>query len=404
MNVLLSPITYLPMRTGVPIAIQNLARAFVKKGHQVVIVTPKLEPDHPTFESDDGIEIHRWPFVFPWRLFWERPREDLRQFCRQFPVDLRRLVRLIIKRNIEVLGVHSIGAQLPYVLVANILAGRPFVVSLHGNELFRLSASPNRVRRFLLRNALRRANHITTVSSHVAGEAARFCPEASDKIVTIPNGITVEEFCAPSPCTFGSPYLLSLARLNPLKGHDVLLLAFQEVAKREKDLHLLIAGDGSQRIRLQAIVLALGLRDRVTFLGEVGRERVKALLAGCEYLVLSSWSEGIPIAALEAMASGKAVVGTRVGGIPEVVSDFETGRLVPPGDPESLAKAMLFLLENRDQCTAMGERGRERVTLHHGFARTVDRYLDVYAAALLRAGKGEGTGEGIERVKQIGFR
>ena len=401
MNVLLSPITYLPMRNGVPIATQNLARAFVKKGHQVVIVTPKLEPDHPAFESDDGIEIHRWPFVFPWRLFWERPREDLRQFCRQFPVDLRRLVRLITKRDVEVLGVHSVGPQLPYLLVANILADRPLVVSLRGNELFRLNAPHDRVRRFLLRYALRRADHITTVSSQLASEAARFCPEASDKIVTIPNGVAVDEFCAPPHCTFGSPYLLSLARLNPLKGHDVLLVAFQKVAEREKDLHLIIAGDGPLRIRLQAIVLALGLRDQVTFLGEVGRERVKALLAGCEYLVLPSWNEGIPNAALEAMASGKAVVGTRVGGIPEIVSDFETGRLVPPGDPESLAEAMLFLLENRDQCTAMGERGRERVKLHHDFAKTVDRYLNVYADALLLAGKGWRKREGIDRVKRV---
>ena len=160
------------------------------------------------------------------------------------------------------------------------------------------------------------------------------------------------------------------------------------VAEQEKNIHLIIAGDGPQRIRLHAIALAFGLKDRVTLLGEVGRERVKELLAGCEFFVHHSWNEGIPLAVLEAMASGKAVVGTRVGGIPEVVSDLETGRLVPPGDSESLAKAMLLLLHDRDKCKAMGERGRAFVIAHHSYAQTVDRYLNVYRKALHQPSEG----------------
>jgi len=214
------------------------------------------------------------------------------------------------------------------------------------------------------------------------------CPEASGKIVRIPTGVAVDEFDGAARFPFPSPYILSLSRLNPIKGHDVLLKAFREVARREKNVHLIIAGDGPQRIRLHALCMALGLKDRVTFLGQVSREKVKELLAGCEFLVNCSWIEGIPNAILEAMASGKAVVGTRVGGIPEAVSDFETGRLVPPGDPQSLAEAILFLLQNRDQCRAMGERGRAFVKAHHDFAQTADRYLDVYRKALDHASGG----------------
>ena len=140
------------------------------------------------------------------------------------------------------------------------------------------------MRRWLLRYALRKAEQVTAVSSHLASEAARFCPEASGKIVMIPNGVAVDEFGGPVCFPFPSSYLLSLARLNPVKGHDVLLSAFRMVAEREKNIHLIIAGDGPQRIRLHAIALAFGLKDRVTLLGEVGRERVKELLAGCEGL------------------------------------------------------------------------------------------------------------------------
>jgi glycosyltransferase involved in cell wall biosynthesis len=167
-----------------------------------------------------------------------------------------------------------------------------------------------------------------------------------------------------------------------MKGHDVLLTAFRRVTDQEKDVHLIIAGDGPERTRLHALCLALGLQDRVTFLGEASRERVRELLAGCEFLVSSSWHEGMPIVALEAMASGKAIVGTRVGGFPELVSDAETGLLVPTGNPDSLAKAMLLLLQNPGQRETMGKRGRDFVKAHHGFAQIVDQYLDVYRQAL----------------------
>ena len=388
MNILLSPIAYLPMKSGVPILTQRLASAFVKKGHQVVIVTPKLERAHPSFEMIDGIEVHRMPFVLAWNSLFQRPQDGFLQFCRHAPIDINRLVRLAGEKQFDVINIHSlIGPHLPYLLLAQAVAPRPLVVSLHGNEFFRLDAGRRGVRRWLLRAALRRAARITAVSAHLAGEAARFCPEATDKMVTIPNGVAVEEFRGAAGFAFPAPYLLSLARLNPLKGHDVLLTAFREVAARAPDVHLLIAGDGPQRVRLHAITLALGLQERVTFLGDVGREQVKALLAGCECLVLASWNEGMPTVVLEAMAAGKAVIGTRVGGVPEVVADGETGRLVPPGDARALAEAMGALLRDREQRNAMGEKGRAVVEAQHDFTHTVERYLAVYHQAI-RQGAG----------------
>lgn len=90
-------------------------------------------------------------------------------------------------------------------------------------------------------------------------------------------------------------------------------------------MRLLIAGDGAEKVRLHALALALGIKDWVTFLGEVGADRIRTLLSGCEFLVLSSWIEGVPTVLLEAMASGKAVVATDVGGVSEVVKDGHNG-------------------------------------------------------------------------------
>lgn len=143
-------------------------------------------------------------------------------------------------------------------------------------------------------------------------------------------------------------------------------------------MRLVIAGDGPERVRLRAVCLALGLKDRVTFAGEADRPRVRELLAGCELLVLASWSEGLPIVALEAMASGKPVVGTSVGGIPEVVIDGETGLLVPPGQSAALADAMVRLLQDSEGHRAMGRNARELVKARYDFPQTVDRYLEAF--------------------------
>ena len=389
MNIALVPTVYFPRSGGVSVTAQNLANAFVQKGHSVVIVTPKLKDTDASFEIIDGIEVYRMPFVFPWRLLWENRQESFLKFCLSGPGVVRQLARLIRHKRIEIINVHHFGSQLPYLFFAQLFAPGPTILTLYGNELFRLS-SLEKIRCFLLRYAFRRAKQIIASSSSTADDIARFSPNASSKIVKISPGVITDDFASPrrNGPPFPTPYILSLSRLNTVKGHDVLLAAFQKVAKQEKNLHLVVAADGPQRTRLQAVAMSLGLKDRVTFLGQVNRGRVRELLAGCEFLVNCSWIEGIPNAVLEAMASGKPVIGMNVGGTPEVVADYERGRLVPPGDAEGLEEAMLFLFRNRDYCKTMGERGQAFVKAHHDFAKSVDRYLEVYKRVFVLANEG----------------
>lgn len=385
MNILLSPIRYLPMRYGVSHITQQLANSFVSKGHNVVIVTPKWGRSDVSFEMIDGIEVHRVPFGFPWRMLWQNPYEGFLQFFLRLPVDLQRLLRIIVRNQIEVINIQSVnGPHFPYLIFAQLFSKRPLVVTLHGSEFVRLNAPNSRVRRALLRYGLRRAEQITVVSSQLSSEASRLCPEVSNKIVRILNGVAVDGFGGAEGFPFTSPYILSAGRLNPIKGHDVLLSAFKKVAEHDKRTHLIVAGDGSERIRLHALALAFGLKDRVTFLGVVEPEKIKMLLGGCEFYVHSSWGEGLPLVALEAMASGKAFVGTGVGELPAIISGAESGLLVPPGDPSALGDAMLALLRNPAQRKAMGERGRAYVEAHFNFDQIPGRYLEVYRKAILQ--------------------
>src|SRR5213083_1575653 len=155
------------------------------------------------------------------------------------------------------------------------------------------------------------------------------------------------------------PYVAAVGRLVPQKGFDVLLEAFARLDAPEVDL--LIAGDGPERRRLEALRARLGLAARVHLLGAVDRAAVASLYRGARLVVCPSRWEGLPLVCLGAMASGRAVVASRVDGIPDAVGDGETGLLVPPEDPVALAGALRALLEDGPRRERLGARGRALV-------------------------------------------
>jgi len=144
-----------------------------------------------------------------------------------------------------------------------------------------------------------------------------------------------------------------------------------------------IAGSGPEESRLREIAYAHSLGDRLVFLGHVSP--VAPVLAACDVVVIPSLSEGFALVAAEAMALGKPVVGTTVGGLVDVVADGETGLLVPPADPEALAAAAARLLHDPAAAIRMGEAGAARAEERFTVARMVHDYLECFAE-LARSG------------------
>ena len=196
------------------------------------------------------------------------------------------------------------------------------------------------------------------------------------KIRTIHNGIDVSDFTeAPrgARCVreelgipASAPVIGTVGRQNAVKRQDVLLRAFAEVRRQKPDAHLVLVGDGPLRDELRGLAADLGLNGSVHFAGS--QPHSGPYLRAMDVFALTSRSEGMPQAALEASVVGVPIVASRVGGIPELIQDGRTGLLIPAGDHAAFAEAFLKLLRDRELARTLSEAGRERVlrTFHVG--------------------------------------
>jgi len=176
------------------------------------------------------------------------------------------------------------------------------------------------------------------------------------------------------------PTVVTVGRLAAGKGHRVLLRAMREVAKAVPASRLLICGTGEEEAALRSMAVALGISDRVRFLG-FARD-VREVLARADVFAMPSLSEGLGVAALEAMAMEKPVVASNAGGLRESVVHGETGLIVPTGDAGGLASALIELLSDRGRATRMGREGRQRALDQYDRPRIVERTVNLYSELL----------------------
>ena len=312
-----------------------------------------------------------------------RPDVEVFELHKALGHDVKTFGRLIgLLRRLRPAIVHTRNwAAFDGVLAAR-LAGVPRVV--HGEHGREISDPDGRNRR---RNGLRRlfsplVNRFTTVSDDLRRWLIQDVGIAADKVVRLHNGVDTDRF-APgdrgevrAKLGIGAEQTVvgTVGRLDPVKDQASLLEAFARVAG--PDAVLVIAGDGACRDALHAQAAALGLGDRVRFLGE--RRDVARVLQSFDLFVLPSLGEGISNTILEAMATGLPVVATRVGGNPELVDDGVTGQLVPRQAPEVLAKAIGEYLRDPARRKDHGARARARAIRLFSLSAMREAYADLY--------------------------
>jgi glycosyltransferase involved in cell wall biosynthesis len=210
---------------------------------------------------------------------------------------------------------------------------------------------------------LRRADVLRVISEFTREKVREICPQTP--VVKFPTFTDLEVFLnVPAPCRemAGFPFILYVGMLVPSKGVEILIRAFQRIRSVHPDVRLILIGSGYAEARFRSMVQRLGLGQSVRFVPPMPQAQLAAWMRAARCLVLPSFSEGLGRVVLEAMACARPVVGTRVGGIIELVVDGETGFLISPGDPNGLADHLLLLLNDPILADAMGARGRERST------------------------------------------
>ncbi len=243
-------------------------------------------------------------------------------------------------------------------------------VMVHGTEVWsRLSP--------LRRRALRKADFITSVSDYTKSQAVKVNGANAERIQLLPN--TLEWNGANSengkemPLGLASGIkLLSVCRLDstdPYKGIDTVIEALPELLSKIPNLHYYVVGKGNDLERHKILAARHGVTDRVHFLGSVDSATLRSHYEACDLFVLPSAGEGFGIVFLEAMRYSKAIVAARSGGIPEVVQDGVTGRLVEYGNEEQLKRALVDMCLDADERRRLGVAGyhrlQEKFTFEH---------------------------------------
>lgn len=298
----------------------------------------------------------------------------------RWPVGLMRLIRCVRAHRPVIL--HGVLLH-AYVLgaFAGRLTGVPIIVASrrslsnfkHGRPLLQLSE----------RIANRWTNLVIANSEAVRHDVVQSEKLAPHKVIVIHNGLDAQRYDQTPDAQLrnglglgSGPVVIVVANLIDYKGHTYFLRAWAKVCRRFPEATALLIGDGPARAASEAEGRTLGIMANLRFLGT--RRDVDRLLAIADLLVHPSLQEGFCNALIEAMAAARPVVATDVGGNREAVVDGATGLLVPPGDAEALATAMLRILQQPDRGAAMGNAGRRRVLEKFQRSRMVREYEAVY--------------------------
>lgn len=265
--------------------------------------------------------------------------------------------------------------------------GLPFVVTVHGQDLY--SNLGRTAWRLELQRAVDAAAAIVCVSNRLAADVVGRLRADPAKIAVVPNTYDTERFREVQRNRGDGVRFISVGRLVPEKGHDVLLEAFARVTAEIPGARLTIVGDGVRRAALESQAASLGVAASVRFTGALAGDALAAELASADVFVLPSRSEGFGVVVVEALATGMPVVATRCGG-PEDIVTSDSGILVDVGDPEALAHGMLEAATRLGafDAHAIARSAAERFAPEAVAARLVRVYEDVAAGRPLRDATG----------------
>ncbi|MBN2518230.1 MAG: glycosyltransferase family 4 protein [Candidatus Altiarchaeota archaeon] len=384
-----------PVVGGGEIGAYETARAIVAQGHEVHVLTT-WHKGLKRHEGMEGIKVHR---LIDARFMdsYNEPGKKSKFLSSLAIVNFMKfavpkLLRFIEKEQFDVIHAEfAMPAGFPTALVGR-FSGKPTVVTLVGGDIYTpsepLYMSSLRKLAMPLYKTVFSADVLTAISSDTAKRAGEL--GARKEILLTPYGIDLNLFRKKKPDEHlikkfnlgGNTVLLSVCRLSKRKGLGHLLDAIPKVLKKDKNVKLLIVGDGPERNALLSKAESLGIQEDVVFAGAVPHDKLDAYYNISDIFVLPSLHEGLGIVFMEAMACGLPVVTTNNGGMVDVVEDGKTGFLLDVGDTEGLTKSLLKLIQDKKLRSELSKNAEKKALKEFSWERAALRYTDAYKKAV----------------------
>lgn len=361
-----------------------------------------LAPHHKNakrFELMHGLKVHRFRYFFPYKLERLCYQGGIHQNMKSMPLvrflipfffvsELLNTLLLIRKYRINLMHAHWI---LPQGLIAAIikkLFGVPYIVTAHAGDIFPLKS---KYLKFLAKLVLENADFCTTNSTYTRNSVKRISKIKNIDIV--PMGVDLAAFGRSRKNTkkelkISGKMILAVGRLAEKKGMAYLIMAMPNVLRKFPGSKLVIVGDGSEKQPLLDKARELSLQDSIIFVGNVKNERLPDyyssadVFVGPSIITKSGDTEGLGVVFLESLASGTPVIGSNVGGIPDIIKNGKTGLLVPEKKPDEISNAIIKILSDRKLSGKLAANGQKHVktnysweTVSEGFIKIMQKYI-----------------------------
>ena len=379
--------------------IQSIAEHLIKIGHEVEVVAP-YDTEVQVDESAK-VKVHRFRYIWPARWHIMGHTRSLQADVRLRPLVFFllpffllgawiKLTQVARVQKSQLIHVNWVLPNGPVAALVSAIQGIPFVVSLHGSDVF--IAQRNPIYRSVAGWVFRRAAAVTACSREMLQSAKGLgAPQDTQLLAWGAN----PDIFQPKPKRIPGNRLedaqikiIALGRFVHKKGFDVLLHAFAALALRHPNALLIIGGDGPLRISLEELTKALNIQKHVIFPGRISWDQAADFLSQGDIFVLPSIQDeygnldGLPTVLLEAMSCGLPVVASDLGGVNLVINDSVNGLLVPPGDTKALVEVLERLLEDIDERKKLGQTARKSVVSEHNWAAVAGKLTKIFNDAV----------------------
>lgn len=359
MKVVILSAFYEPFMSGAEQLVKQLLEK-LDQSHNLVLITARFDRRLPRFEQRSTFVIHRVgighkkldKFLYPLLAAWR--------------------VRKLKPRVVHAIMESYAGGAL--VLIRYLYPAAKRLLTLQSGDL----DDERKQAQFWLRlfwQAIHFAPHQITAISNFLANRARDLGVPPNRVSVIPNGV---DLTAVPLGVVQEPWrVVSVARLSWEKGLEDLIKGWSLVVQDFPQAQLLIVGEGPERSKLEKLIKSKNLTGKISLLGQLDHHGTLEILASASVFVCPSLAEGLGIVFIEAQACGVPAIGTRVGGIPDIIEDGISGLLIPPHDPKALAAAIKKLFNNPELAERLKLRARERLE-RYSWPKIVDQFAELY--------------------------